>query len=183
MRPRPAAVENELAARQPATWWVAAQPQASLMLRLTTLIVLSLVVALSRMASSGAAVAAKQRVSGAAVGARAAEYARRLLGIRYAYGGTNPRTGFDCSGFVRFVWSHFGVHLAHSSYAQYEIGRRVGRSRLRPGDLVFFDHLGHVGIYIGHNRFVHAPHTGTVVKIDSLGGPYGRVYEGARRVR
>src|SRR5712671_4020945 len=76
---------------------------------------------------------------------RADDYAKRFTGIRYEYGGSSPRSGFDCSGFVRFVYSHFGLSLAHSSYAQFDRGRRVSRSALRPGDLVFFDGLGHVG--------------------------------------
>jgi cell wall-associated NlpC family hydrolase len=116
------------------------------------------------------------------VGVRAARYARHLLGVRYEYGGTSPRTGFDCSGFVRFVWSHFGVHLPRVSYSQFDTGRRVGRRGLRPGDLVFFAGAGHVGLYIGNGRFIHAPHTGTRVSISSLGGAYGAEFAGARRV-
>jgi cell wall-associated NlpC family hydrolase len=109
-------------------------------------------------------------------------YARRLLGIRYVYGGTSPRTGFDCSGFTRFVYAHFGISLPHYSGSQWDLGRAVPRTSLRPGDLVFFDGLGHVGIYIGNGRFIHAPHTGTSVEIDSLSGWYGSRYDGARRV-
>jgi cell wall-associated NlpC family hydrolase len=109
-------------------------------------------------------------------------YARHLAGVRYRYGGSSPSTGFDCSGFVRFVYAHFGVSLPHSSYAQIGLGRRVARAALRPGDLVFFDGAGHVGIYVGHDAFIHAPHTGTVVQISSLRGSYGRGFDGARRV-
>ena len=94
-----------------------------------------------------------------------------------------PRSGFDCSGFVRYVYAHFGVSLAHSSYAQFGLGRRVGRGSLRPGDLVFFDGLGHVGIYIGNGRFIHAPHTGTRVRIETLAGWYSSRFDGARRLR
>jgi peptidoglycan DL-endopeptidase CwlO len=112
--------------------------------------------------------------------ARVVRFARTLLGVRYSYGGTSPRGGFDCSGLTRFVYAHFGITLPHYSVAQYELGRRVSRSRLRPGDLVFFDGLGHVGLYIGGGRFIHAPHTGTRVSIDSLGSAYG--YDGAVRV-
>src|SRR5207302_3750713 len=83
------------------------------------------------------------------VGTRAARYARRFVGVRYTYGGMSPRTGFDCSGLVTFVYRHFGVQLPHYSAAQFNFGRAVPRVALRPGDLVFFNGLGHVGIYIG----------------------------------
>jgi cell wall-associated NlpC family hydrolase len=116
------------------------------------------------------------------VGERAARYARHLLGVRYTYGGNSPATGFDCSGFVRYVWNHFGVELPRASYEQFDTGRRVPRGALRPGDLVFFDGAGHVGLYLGRGRFIHAPHTGTVVSIATLTGPYGVDYDGARRV-
>jgi cell wall-associated NlpC family hydrolase len=118
-----------------------------------------------------------------AFGTRVVDYAKRFRGVRYVYGGTSPRSGFDCSGFVRFVYAHFGVPLAHSSYAQFGLGRRVGRASLRPGDLVFFDGLGHVGIYIGNGRFIHAPHTGTRVRVETLGGWYSSRFDGARRLR
>jgi hypothetical protein len=116
------------------------------------------------------------------VGIRAATYARRLLGVPYRYGGSSPRTGFDCSGFVRYVYAHFGISLAHSSFADYWRGRRVGRWAMKPGDLVFFDGEGHVGIYIGHDRFIHAPHTGTVVTISTMSGWYSARFDGARRI-
>jgi cell wall-associated NlpC family hydrolase len=118
-----------------------------------------------------------------AFGLRVVDYAKRFRGIRYVYGGSSPRSGFDCSGFVRFVYAHFGLSLAHSSYAQFDRGRRVSRSALRPGDLVFFDGLGHVGIYVGSGRFIHAPHTGTRVEIQTLGGWYSSRFVGARRLR
>ena len=112
-----------------------------------------------------------------------AGFAKKLVGTRYVYGGTSPRTGFDCSGFVRYVYAHFGLALPHSSYAQYALGRRVARSALRPGDLVFFDGLGHVGMYIGNGQFVHAPHTGDVVRISSLDEAwYAANFVGARRI-
>jgi cell wall-associated NlpC family hydrolase len=116
------------------------------------------------------------------VGIRAASFARKLLGVPYRYGGSSPRTGFDCSGFVRYVYAHFGISLQHSSFADYWRGRRVGRWQMKPGDLVFFDGEGHVGIYIGHGRFIHAPHTGTVVSISTMSGWYGARFDGARRI-
>jgi len=114
--------------------------------------------------------------------ARIVRFARTFLGVRYSYGGTSPASGFDCSGFTRFVYAHFGIALPHYSVAQFELGRRIARARLRPGDLVFFDSLGHVGLYIGGGRFIHAPHSGTRVSIDSLSGSYGAGYDGAVRL-
>ncbi len=118
-----------------------------------------------------------------AVGRNVARYARHLLGVPYRYGGTSPRTGFDCSGFVRYVYSHFGVSLAHSSFSDMWRGKRVLAGHLEPGDLVFFDGGGHVGIYVGSGRFVHAPHTGTVVRISTMAGWYSERFVEARRVR
>jgi len=109
-------------------------------------------------------------------------YARRYIGVPYSYGGTSPRSGFDCSGFTRFVYAHFGIALPHYSGAQFGMGRRVARAALRPGDLLFFDGLGHVGLYVGRGRFIHAPHTGTRVSIESIGGWYAGRYDGARRL-
>jgi cell wall-associated NlpC family hydrolase len=80
------------------------------------------------------------------------------------------------------VYAHFGIRLPRVSHTQFGSGRRIARSRLRPGDLVFFNGAGHVGIYAGKGRFIHAPHRGTVVQLSRLGGPYGRGYDGARRV-
>jgi cell wall-associated NlpC family hydrolase len=114
--------------------------------------------------------------------ARIVRFARHYLGVRYVYGGMSPTSGFDCSGFTRFVYAHFGITLPHYSGGQFSIGRRVSRGGLRPGDLVFFDGLGHVGIYVGAGRFIHAPHTGTRVSIDPLDGWYGAEYDGARRL-
>ena len=112
--------------------------------------------------------------------ARIVKFARRYLGVRYVYGGTSPRSGFDCSGFTRFVYAHFGIALPHYSGAQFQMGRRVSERGLRPGDLVFFDGLGHVGLYIGGGRFIHAPHTGSSVSIDTLS--HHGSYDGARRL-
>jgi cell wall-associated NlpC family hydrolase len=118
-----------------------------------------------------------------ALGTRVVRFAKHLLGVPYRYGGNSPGTGFDCSGFVRYVYGHFGVSLAHSSFADYVRGRSIGRRQLRPGDLVFFDHAGHVGIYVGGARFIHAPHSGTVVSISTMQGWYGSRFTGARRIR
>ena len=117
------------------------------------------------------------------MGQRVVAYAKRFVGVRYVWGGSTPRSGFDCSGFVRYVYAHFGVSLPHSSYAQFNDGRRVSRNSLRPGDLIFFDGLGHVGMYIGNGRFIHAPHTGTRVRVEKLAGWYSSRFDGARRLR
>ena len=107
-------------------------------------------------------------------------YARHFLGIRYQWGGTSPRTGFDCSGLVRFVYGHFGVPLPHSSFGDLVRGRRVPRRWLQAGDLVFFSGASHVGIYVGGGRFIDAPHTGAVVRVSTM-QEYGSSYYGARR--
>jgi cell wall-associated NlpC family hydrolase len=124
----------------------------------------------------------RQRTIVAREQARVVGFARHLLGVRYSYGGSSPAGGFDCSGFTRFVYAHFGIDLPHYSGAQFGLGRSVSRAALKPGDLVFFDGLGHVGIYVGDGRFIHAPHSGTSVSIDPLAGWYGARYDGARRV-
>ena len=116
------------------------------------------------------------------LGERMVSYAKHLIGVRYSWGGTSPRTGFDCSGFVRYVYAHFGIALSHSSFSDFWRGRHVGRWAMKPGDLVFFDDAGHVGIYVGHGRFIHAPHSGTVVRISTMAGWYSNRFVGARRV-
>jgi cell wall-associated NlpC family hydrolase len=116
------------------------------------------------------------------LGNKVVKYAKHLLGVRYVYGGSSPGSGFDCSGLVRYVYGHFGVRLAHSSFAQFGSGSRVRRASLKPGDLVFFHSLGHVGIYIGNGRFIHAPHSGARVRIESLAGWYSSRFDGARRL-
>jgi cell wall-associated NlpC family hydrolase len=109
--------------------------------------------------------------------------AMQYLGIPYQWAGASPSTGFDCSGFVMYVFAQVGVSLPHSSGAQYGYGVPVSQDQLQPGDLVFFDGLGHVGIYIGGGQFVHSPHTGDVVKISSIYDSwYAATYAGARRI-
>jgi cell wall-associated NlpC family hydrolase len=155
----------------------------------TRLVLLVLVLAATVFTGVGRALGAIDRsvhASRTAVVARERErlvrFARRFLGARYSFGGTSPASGFDCSGFTRFVYAHFGIALPHYSGGQFALGRAVPRDALRPGDLVFFDALGHVGIYLGGGVFIHAPHTGRAVSIDSLSGWYGERYDGARRL-
>jgi cell wall-associated NlpC family hydrolase len=107
--------------------------------------------------------------------------AMQYLGIPYVYGGSTP-SGFDCSGFIMYVYAQVGVSLPHNAAAQYGHGTPVDRSQLQPGDLVFFNGLGHNGIYIGGGSFIHSPHTGDVVKISSLSGWYDSTWVGARRL-
>jgi peptidoglycan DL-endopeptidase CwlO len=109
-------------------------------------------------------------------------YAESQLGKPYVWGGASPSTGFDCSGLVMWAFAQVGISLPHNAAAQYGYGSYVPRSDLQAGDLVFFDGLGHVGIYVGGNTFIHAPHTGDVVKYSSLTGWYASTYVGARRI-
>jgi cell wall-associated NlpC family hydrolase len=115
-------------------------------------------------------------------GNRVVAYARHFLGVRYSWGGTSPRTGFDCSGLVRFVYGHFGITLPHTSYGDLVRGRRVSRRWLKPGDLVFFYGASHVGIYAGSGRFIEAPHSGAAVRISTMRGWAGAGYYSARRL-
>jgi cell wall-associated NlpC family hydrolase len=115
------------------------------------------------------------------LGGQAVAIAMQYLGTPYVWGGASPG-GFDCSGLTMYVYSQLGVGLPHNAAMQYGVGVAVPRSALQPGDLVFFDGLGHVGIYVGNNAFIHAPHTGDVVRVSSLSGWYSSTYVGARRV-
>jgi cell wall-associated NlpC family hydrolase len=117
------------------------------------------------------------------LGERAAALAVREVGVPYRWGGTSPASGFDCSGLVYWAYGRLGLELPHSSYALYGQGRPVRRSRMKPGDLLFFYGLGHVGIYVGRGRMVHAPHSGTRVQVVSLRrSAYGARLVGIRRM-
>jgi peptidoglycan DL-endopeptidase CwlO len=111
----------------------------------------------------------------------AAAIALKYLGTPYQWGGATPASGFDCSGLVMYVYAQLGIQLPHYAAAQYGYGIPVARDQLQAGDLVFFDGLSHVGIYIGGDEMVHAPETGDVVKITPL-SQFGASYVGARRI-
>ena len=127
-------------------------------------------------ASSGAASASSSATS--SVRQQIIDYAATLLGCPYVYGGSSP-SGFDCSGFTQYVYSHFNISLPHSSSSQYKSSvTKISSSQLQPGDLVFFSNtaggssIGHVGIYVGNNTFIHAPSPGKSVCYDSMSSSY-----------
>jgi cell wall-associated NlpC family hydrolase len=149
--------------------------------RLLRLALLFLLVASSAAGAARGAGDARRAATVARERDSVVRFARRFVGVPYEYGGSSPATGFDCSGFTRFVYAHFGIDLPHFSGTQFALGRRVASpAALRPGDLVFFDGLGHVGLYLGDGRFIHAPHSGARVSIDPLS--VEPEFDGARRV-
>jgi cell wall-associated NlpC family hydrolase len=114
--------------------------------------------------------------------------ALEFLGIPYVWGGSDPQTGFDCSGLVQHVFlGSLGLELPRQAEAMSRVGRRIERRSLQAGDLIFFNTRGstysHVGIYLGSDRFIHAPSRRGYVRIESLSTPYWLTrYTGARRV-
>ena len=107
--------------------------------------------------------------------------ALQYLGIPYVWGGASPSQGFDCSGLTSYVFAQIGISLPHHAASQYNYGVPVAYGEWQPGDLVFFSGLGHMGMYIGGGQYIHAPHTGDVVRIASMSDRYSS-YVGARRV-
>jgi cell wall-associated NlpC family hydrolase len=108
--------------------------------------------------------------------------AMQHLGTPYVWGGSSP-SGFDCSGLTSYVYAQIGISLPHHAASQYGYGTPVSREDLQPADLVFFNGLGHMGMYIGGGQFIHAPHTGDVVKISSIYDSwYASTWVGARRI-
>jgi peptidoglycan DL-endopeptidase CwlO len=133
------------------------------------------IVGISATTPGNSTVVAPPSKYGGAVG-----YAMSQLGTPYVWGGAAPG-GFDCSGLVMWAYAQVGVALPHSSYAQWGYGVPVSTDQLEPGDLVFFNGLGHVGMYIGGGQFIEAPHTGAFVQISNLADRMGD-YVGARRI-
>jgi len=125
--------------------------------------------------------------AGSATGQQIIDYAQGFLGVSYVYGGTSP-SGFDCSGLVYYCYRHFGYRINRTAAALSFNGVSVSASNLQAGDIVLFtdgsgSYIGHCGIYIGGGSFIHAPHTGDVVKISSLSSEYFKDhYAGARRI-
>jgi cell wall-associated NlpC family hydrolase len=108
---------------------------------------------------------------GSAVGVRAARVALSYLGTPYHWGAEGP-SGFDCSGLVQWAYAREGISIPRVTSQQIQAGTYVPKDRLAPGDLVFFDGGGHVGMYLGKGAFVQAPHTGDVVKVSTLDSGY-----------
>lgn len=114
--------------------------------------------------------------------------AMSLIGIHYRRGGTSPQNGLDCSGLVRYVFREAnGTELPRTSAEMSKLGEQVDKSQLQPGDLVFFNTLkrtfSHVGIYLGDNKFIHAPSSGGTVRIESMDLSYWKArFNGARRI-
>lgn len=113
-------------------------------------------------------------------------YALSLLDVNYQFGGANPEAGLDCSGLVYFIYKNaLGVTLPHNAAEMARLARPVDRQKLQAGDLVFFNTLGkpysHVGVYIGDNKFVHAPSSRGHIKVESLNSPwFAARFEGGR---
>lgn len=114
------------------------------------------------------------------------EFALKYQGTPYLFGGTTPQSGFDCSGYLRYVFNHFNIDIPRTSAQQFNIGEQITRANLKKGDLVFFRNtykigISHSGIYVGNNRFISAKSSG--VRIESLDHSYwGPKYAGARRI-
>lgn len=113
--------------------------------------------------------------------------AKNFIGLPYRFGGTSPVSGFDCSGFMQYVYKQNGVDLPRTSQAMATSGRYVARGELKAGDMVFFrtggGSISHVGMYIGDNQFIHAPRTGRSIEITSLNSGYwSKTFATARRV-
>ena len=123
----------------------------------------------------------RPRILPVPLGSKAARLARQAVGSPYRWGGSSRR-GFDCSGLVMWAYAKLGVALPHQAASQANLGRRVPRRNLLPGDLVFFRGYGHVGMYIGRGRMVHAPQSGERVRVERLAGNYGRRLVEARRI-
>jgi cell wall-associated NlpC family hydrolase len=137
--------------------------------------------------AAGLAVQGATQAATSAGAQTAISVAQRFLGTPYKWGGSSPATGFDCSGLVQYAYSQAGVKLPRVAADQYNVGTPIDRNQLQPGDIVFFKdssgYVHHEGLYLGGGKFLHAPHTGDVVKISSLDEPYyAGQFAGGRRV-
>ncbi len=138
-------------------------------------------------AGRGPAVAVDHGGKIAPLAAPILKLAAQYLGTPYHWGGASPSTGFDCSGFVQWLYAQKGIRLPRTTFDQVKAGKAVSTKALKPGDILFFntenDPRGpsHEGLYIGHGQFIQAPHTGDVIKISSL-ADYQRILVAARRI-
>jgi len=113
---------------------------------------------------------------------------KKQINKKYRWGGTNPHTGFDCSGLIQYAYKASGIHLPRTTAAQYRFTKRVSINNLKVGDLIFFHtrrtraRVNHVGIYLGGGKFIHAPRRGKLVSIAELKGYWKRKVVGAGRV-
>ena len=124
---------------------------------------------------------AQERTLG--IAEKAATLAVRMIGVPYRWGGESPESGFDCSGLVRWAYAQMGVGVPHESGALYSVGTEVSREALETGDVLFFTGFGHVGLYLGGGRMVHAPYSGKHVELVNLDAShYGGRLIGARRM-
>ncbi|HIO93374.1 MAG TPA: NlpC/P60 family protein [Leucothrix mucor] len=120
---------------------------------------------------------------------RAISIAKRQLKVRYRWGGTSPRRGFDCSGLIQYSFKKANINLPRTAASQYKKTKRIALSQLQSGDLIFFHtrhrrhvRINHVGIYLGNNKFIHAPRRGKTVSITKLSRYWKRKIVGAGRV-
>ena len=132
----------------------------------------------------------KENTSSKVTGTDIVEYAKKYLGYNYVLGGASPKSGFDCSGFTKYVYNHFGYTLSRTSKAQAKNGKEVAKSDLQPGDIIIFKNqsltaIGHVGIYVGNNKIIHASEPGigvVITDMDARGYNYNKRYVTARRI-
>ncbi len=138
-----------------------------------------LLVTLALSILSGCGMSLHRSVDSGADRTKVVEIARELLGTPYRYGGESPRHGFDCSGLVQYAYQQAGLEIARTTGQQYRQVQAIPSRFLRPGDLVFFStkynrFVSHVGIYLGNNRFIHAPSSGKTVSVANMRDPYWR---------
>ena len=132
----------------------------------------------------------KETTTSKVAGADIVAYAKKYLGYNYVLGGESPKSGFDCSGFTKYVYNHFGYTLSRTSKAQAKNGKEVAKSDLQPGDIIIFKNqsltaIGHVGIYVGNNKIIHASEPGigvVITDMDARGYNYNKRYVTARRI-
>ena len=148
-------------------------------------VLIALLVGAGCASTSGPLVPSRPRAAHPAA-QRVVSDAHAFMGVAYRPGGARP-DGFDCSGFVQYLYRQQGISLPRTTQAQFKAGTGVSSRRLLPGDLVFFRingrQVSHVGVSLGDDRFLHAPNVGRHVRVDRLGAPYwARRFAGARRV-